>query len=865
MNNEIYNKNISALKQLNPGFADRIQKSKIPEWIEYTNNDKNFIVKKSGKIQQAYPKAYNKEVNMLAKQKIYHKDTATVVIGIGCAHLLIKILRNMEKGHRVVVVEPVLSFIKNSMRLYDFSKWIEETELVFVTIKEEISTTLALFNEILVVQDWLTIIEPYVLYCEEYSKLISYTNQIIDQIRCNVGTVAGAGSIIAENDIKNLPYIIKHRGIKDLKDLYKGKPAILVATGAAINNNIHMLRDVQDNAIIISIAQGLRMMLAYDVRPDFITTVDYGEINYEHFRGLMDEDAPLVALNRTYAPILKHWQGPKFIAGTYMPGFEESGTGIIQEKGYLESGGSVAHLSFQLAKHLGCNPIIFIGHGYSFGRGTSHTEQVDAGGKIEMKNGMINWTVTDPRSQLKDKDQFQGAIVNLPGIFGDPSPVNVGLASFVTTFEDMFKKSTENIINASEEGTDMEGTINMTFHRVIDQHLYKKIDKSGINKYLNQDPNADKNINLTISRLKIDIENLEELIDCCEFGLNAADDMLKYKDNDLSFKDATRWNEQWSNKANACAKKNPLVSVAIYGVNRKIHGRNLKVKGRGKNLIKNLDTRVKRNKMILEAAKESAEKLLPVYKDVLYILTRYKTTGDDSLLQCKIDEKINLRDAKKYFKAGNWSHPFVDARKKIAQNKTTWWNNIKQEFGLFEYGIMHEALERKRQAVAEAEAKMLTERRQDKLDYEQYIKQAHDIGKNNKKFKESLRLLKKAEKLFPEKLRARWGIASTLLLIKENEKSLDKYKELIKDFPDNKRMKFEYGIGLIGNNKIQEGIDQIEDAMKDTHEFDHFLRNMGRLYLMQGDKKKGKDTLKKYLKLYPGDAEVKEMIKKSFP
>ena len=147
-----------------------------------------------------------------------------------------------------------------------------------------------------------------------------------------------------------------------------------------------------------------------------------------------------------------------------------------------------------------------------------------------------------------------------------------------------------------------------------------------------------------------------------------------------------------------------------------------------------------------------------------------------------------------------------------------------------------------------------------KLDYEQYINDAHKLGKENKKFKESLRLLRKAEKLFPEKIKAQWGIASTLLLLKETEKALNKYRELIKNFPDNKRMKFEYGIGLIGNENIKDGIIQIEEAMKDTHEFDHFLRNMGKLYLLEGNKKKAKEAFKKYLKLYPGDEEIKEMV-----
>ena len=86
------------------------------------------------------------------------------------------------------------------------------------------------------------------------------------------GTVIGAGKEIAKNDIETFPYVVRHRGIAELQNLYKDKPAILVNTGPSLQKNIHLLmnKEVREKCIIISIAQALRILLAYGIEPNFI-------------------------------------------------------------------------------------------------------------------------------------------------------------------------------------------------------------------------------------------------------------------------------------------------------------------------------------------------------------------------------------------------------------------------------------------------------------------------------------------------------------------------------------------------------------------------------------------------------------------
>jgi len=260
---------------------------------------------------------------------------------------------------------------------------------------------------------------------------------------CNTGTIAGAaGGIIADNDIACMPYVLRHRGVNELKGLYKDKPAICVSTGPSLAKNIHHLINLKDRAIIICVGQAIRPLLAYGIRPDFACTVDFGEVNIGHFKGLLDCNIPLVTINRTYAPLLKAWQGPKFIAATPVPGYESMATGILTDKGFIEAGGSVAHLSFGLAQLLGCSPITMIGQDLALSDG-SHIPLADASGNVTVdEKGLISWEVKDPRCSLsgKDKSYSMGAVHYVPAYYGGMVATNMGLASFLTVFESMIER-----------------------------------------------------------------------------------------------------------------------------------------------------------------------------------------------------------------------------------------------------------------------------------------------------------------------------------------------------------------------------------------------------------------------------------------
>ena len=845
-------KNLAAIKQTHINLHTKlIHIVEKTDWFfpmeESDNNlfmvraDNNNVVRGTGKddagqVLSIYP---------------FHKDEATTIIGISNGELLYKLCKKKEKGHVVIVYESQLDILKYALNNYDLSKWIKNGSLMFVVEKtnDELQNVIAFIDNSLMIQDWVILVEPYAINkYSVYGKVVKGVQAIINQLRCNTGTVMSAGSIIAKNDIENLPYVIRHEGINALKDCFTDKPAILVSTGPSLSKNIWRLKAIQDQVIIIAVAQALRILLAYDIRPDFICTVDFGEVNLTHFEGLMDSGVPLVALNRTYAPLLKKWKGPKFIASSINPGLEDTIVGLLDDRGQVEQGGSVAHFAFGFGIHLGCNPLVMIGQDLALSDGLSHNPNADSAGKIYIEDGIIRWKVDDPRSNTLNKQEHSmGEAVFVPGYFNEPVLTNIGLASFITAFEDIIKRTAKEkiIINATEGGARIHGTQQMSLKRVISEYttghsLDKSIikDKSSLRQgYIGEITNA-------LSIVEADIKLLDDIIVEADKGLESNKRLAQMAEKKLlkeNFFNELKINEKHSLAANELADKNPLVRLYIYNESRQIQSRQLKVKGKPGHLMKHkedLKTRIHRNKLILAAAKKASEELLQSYKQTQTVLEKYIQTCDEKVLVDQEQYIPSLADAQKYFDQGNWARPYTDALL-LGSTKAI------------------EDCWEMRAAVVTAMMEQ-TANNSDLIDYNELVFQAQEQGRQGD-FKKAFELLDQAEKIFPERFEARWGKATAHHHNKEFDKALEYYNQLIKDYPENERLRFERQLVLFDVDAVK-GLSEMVTFLSTTENFQYFWRNIGKIYEAT-DKPHALTAYQLYIEKFPDDIEVQNKIK----
>ncbi len=462
------------------------------------------------------------------------------------------------------------------------------------------------------------------------------------------------------------------------------------------------------------------------------------------------------------------------------------------------------------------------------------------------------------------------------------------------------------VINATEGGAHIKGTIHMPLAKAIQKYCTKTINKSKIKPLLTLASDGDKLISKVIPLLEDDIAVLNTIAMNSRRGLAAShglknlmgrsnyrsllskrkgkqfDHMLKnakkeagidfVRTNHIFFENAisslkrsklknvltlAHKNFKYSETAHIEATKNPLVNVAIYGASRAIQSRQLKVKETLTHFLRNNKDaliRIERNALILRAAKMASMSLRESYKETLELLKKYDETKDDSLLVSSEIEPINLDDAEEYFKAGNWAHPLLDAEKILKDLdygfETPEYLKAKE---VHEIALVKRSLAIEKAKTYEAEN---ANRESRLIQYNDLLKESKEIGRKESKFDEALKLLRKAAKLMPDMIEARWGIATALHHAGQIKRSLKEYQKLTKDFPDNRTFKFEYGQVLLRDEQIQEGLKVICEVMTGTDEFDNFLARLGEIYEHSNMIEEALVAYTSYLKKYPFDHKI---------
>ncbi|MEO1270565.1 MAG: 6-hydroxymethylpterin diphosphokinase MptE-like protein [Myxococcota bacterium] len=170
------------------------------------------------------------------------------------------------------------------------------------------------------------------------------------------------------NLLRNIKRRSEHPSLFTLEGQFADVPAVLVAAGPSLDRNIHLLRQVQDDVLIICVNTSLKALLKANVKPHLVMSLESLNVS-SHFKG---DDSVLHGLNlvldETCHPSLFDMpaeriftfleSSPAFLA------FAERAT--QKEARGVCVGGSIANAAFSCANMFGCNPIILIGQDLAY-------------------------------------------------------------------------------------------------------------------------------------------------------------------------------------------------------------------------------------------------------------------------------------------------------------------------------------------------------------------------------------------------------------------------------------------------------------------------------------------------------------------
>jgi len=218
--------------------------------------------------------------------------------------------------------------------------------------------------------------------------------------------------------------------------------------------------------IVITAQTTLRPLLDRGIEPDFVTALDYHEISRRFYEGLPPlPGVTLVAEPLANHTILESFPGPvRLTQSQFLDRLLGSGA---RPRVAVPYGSTVAHLSFYLAQHLGCDPIILIGQDLGFSDGLYYCP----GTAIhQVWAGEFNRFNTVEMMEWQRIVRHRRNLHRMTDIHGQPCFSDEQMQTYLKQFEKDFAEAKQTVIDASEGGLPKAHTTRMTLREAIERH-----------------------------------------------------------------------------------------------------------------------------------------------------------------------------------------------------------------------------------------------------------------------------------------------------------------------------------------------------------------------------------------------------------
>ncbi|SFL45166.1 motility associated factor glycosyltransferase family protein [Pelosinus propionicus] len=415
-----------------------------------------------------------KEAQRLASNVEVQVGDLIVVYGLGLGYLVETLLKQFDERISFFVIEPDQNIFQMAMGVRSLCD-IFLSPRVFIHVGNSL---VGMQNDFFTFYD-ATRFHDIVLaglsghktvYNQFYSESMAIIKQTVNSTVMELETIAKIGPEIVSGTILNFVDYCTHPGVDSLFGKFSGVPAIIVAAGPSLNNNIELLREAKGRAVILAVGTAAQPLQKQDIVPDFIVSIDPISFNYEHFKEYNSQETALITDIQSYPAILQTFLGPMFVATnhSFIHNWFE---GAIESKGDLETGGTAAHSAMVAAYKMGADPIIFIGQDLAFANdGRTHASGTNYGEAGTNKN---TYSAGDNVELFPVKANDGGQVLT-NRIF---SQFRLFIEKWIET------KNNCTYINATEGGALIAGAQIRTLREVLSAYCNKLVDvRSVINQ-----------------------------------------------------------------------------------------------------------------------------------------------------------------------------------------------------------------------------------------------------------------------------------------------------------------------------------------------------------------------------------------------
>ena len=282
------------------------------------------------------------------------------------------------------------------------------------------------------------------------------------------------------------PWFAFGSSLSAIRDEYKNRPFVWVASGPSLDKNFNYLKEVNDRAVIICADSALKKLLGEGIIPHIVVALERGlnvhrmfeenRIKYPEY----SKDILLVVQAVCVTDVVAKWPGPKVVVGKLEIPVDQWLIGHIVGGDLLLSGLSVAHMALQLANSLGASEIALIGQDLAYGDDMS---------------SHASTTVGDNIREIEKSRAGENALM-IPGALGGEVRTTSIWLSFLRIIERYMANISFKMYDCTEGGALINGTEIKPFKEWIDENL------SGFEPFDKSPAEVVKNVKLSTKQIK---------------------------------------------------------------------------------------------------------------------------------------------------------------------------------------------------------------------------------------------------------------------------------------------------------------------------------------------------------------------------
>lgn len=382
-----------------------------------------------------------------------------IIVG-GGLYYHIEYAMQLSPGKKMIVIEPSIEVFKLALETRDISHLLTSEDLLFI-VSDQVYDIIMILARILINEGVRLFDISYLIsYRSVFSDFCSHLEveiyNMIKTLRANIGTEYVHSRKWIMNTIRNLKSTnISSIPVANLYGKFNNKPALIVSAGPSLNKQLELIKFNADKFLIFASGSAVNVLEKNGITPHYMVAIDSEEAQDNIFKAIGSDKITLAYGHTLRYTSLDLFKGKKMWfkgnADPIIDYFEERFAFHTQA---LEIGPSCANEATDIARRLGCNPIVFVGQDLAY-----TGEALYSDGVVHDLN-----MLTDIGDRILTQD-----------VYNNPIYTKTAFLVMKTYFENYIRLHPQTkYINCTEGGLNIQGMENIAFEEYLDKAALEK-------------------------------------------------------------------------------------------------------------------------------------------------------------------------------------------------------------------------------------------------------------------------------------------------------------------------------------------------------------------------------------------------------